>query len=478
MEPITIQELMKFTGAALITADGETFKDSAALPEEIAAIKVTDVVIDSRQAKEGSLFVALPGERVDGHNYIQKAFDQGAAVCLSQKEGILPPALKAVLLADDTLKGLGMIGKGYKQKYHPFTVGVTGSIGKTSCKDIVFAALTGKFNTIKTQGNLNSVYGVPLTFFQIGPETQAAVIEMGMDYAGEIDYMAGLAEPEIGIITNVGTAHIEHFADGQTGILHAKMEIASHIENGGALLLNGDDPLLMEAAGDFDFPRVKFFGFSEGCDAKVLYSEHTEDAKLHVIVESRLTKEPEIFDMILPILGRHMALNVAAAILVGELAGETKEQILSGLTHVRLTPHRLQPVETPRYLVIDDAYNAGPASMIGSLETLSLLPGSRRKVAILGDIFELGSFAEEGHAQVGRYAATVPNLDLLICVGKDAAHIASAAREGGMQNVCHFPDLDTLFKNLFTLVQEDDIILIKASHGMEFVRILEVLQNA
>lgn len=454
MEPVSLEQMVQWTGARLMGAKTGTIRE---------------VVIDSRKAAAGSLFTALKGEKTDGHAFIGAAFSQGAFAALTDREIEEVPEGKALLIVDDPLKALGRLAKGYREQFHPFTVGVTGSAGKTSTKDMVAAVLSAQYHVDKTQGNYNNLIGTPLTLLTLDSTVEAAVIEMGVDSFGDIGKMAEMAEPDVGIITNIGTAHLEKLGS-RDGILQAKLEMADHLREGGCMLLNGDDDKLGPAKARLKVP-AETFGKSEGCDCRILKAQQENDC-LHVA----LTYRGELYEADLSAIGEHMAYNAAPAIMVGVQRGLSKEQILSGLSGARLTEHRLQMRKRAGGgMVVDDSYNANPAAMKASLKALVSLEG-KRHVAILGDMFELGSYSEEGHAEVGRFAADLEGLDKLIACGKRSKVLAQEASKSATGlDVDYYPTLEELEKNLPALTEQGDVILVKASHGMGFTRLVDEL---
>ncbi len=459
MEKILVQQMIKACDAAVLgKGTGE----------------IQNIVRDSREVKPGSLFVAIVGENMDGHRFIPKAWELGAEAVLAQKgnpyvkeEEI--PVGKTVLLVEDTIKAMGRIAADYKERLRIQSVAVTGSVGKTSCKDLVAAALSGGRRTAKTQGNFNNHIGVPLTIFGFDSQTEAAVIEMGMNHFGEIDYVAGIAKPNYGIITNIGISHIEYLGS-QEGILKAKLELVSHIQEGGTVFLNGDDPLLYGMKDRLSV-NTEYFGFNEHNDARVLQLQLTAQAHLQL----KLTYRGEIYEFVLNTMGQHMAYNALPAIMTAVHMGLTKEEILQGLAGYVPTPHRLEVIQTTEYLLLDDTYNASPTSMCGALKAMDSIPSKQRRVAVLGDMFELGEYAKSGHEEVGRYVAEESDVSVLVCCGPMARWIyESAATRKDLQRH-YFEDVQQMEKNLFTILQKDDIILLKASNSMRFTAVCERL---
>ena len=459
MEKILVQQMIKDCGAQVLGSG-------------IGEIEM--IVRDSREAKPGSLFVAIVGENMDGHKFIPKAWELGAEAVLAQrgnpfvKEEEIPEG-KTVLLVEDTIQAMGRIAASYKARLGIQSVAVTGSVGKTSCKDMVAAAISGGKRTAKTQGNFNNHIGVPLTIFGMDAQTEAAVIEMGMNHFGEIDYVAGIAKPDYAIITNIGISHIEYLGS-QEGILKAKLEVVPHIQAGGTLFLNGDDPLLYGMKGKLDV-NTEYFGFEEHNDARVLDLQLTAQAHLQL----KLTYRGEIYEFVLNTMGKHMAYNALPAIMAAVHMGLSKEEILQGLAGYVPTPHRLEVIHTEEYLLLDDTYNASPASMCGALEAMAAIPSRQRRVAVLGDMFELGEYAKGGHEEVGRHVAEKSDVSVLVCCGPMARWIYDAAAERKNLERHYFEDVETMKKNLFTILKKDDIILLKASNSMRFTGVCEWL---
>jgi len=453
MERITIKQLIQATGAKLTGSDEGS---------------IEEIVRDSREVRQGSLFVAIAGENVDGHQFIASAWERGAKAVLSQKSCAVPEGC-SLLLVPDTLRALGQIASYYRSLFELPLVAVTGSVGKTSCKDMVAAALSGGRRTVKTKANFNNHIGVPLTLFQLDHSTQAAVVEMGMNHFGEIDYVAQMAKPNYGIITNIGMSHVENLGS-QEGILQAKLELLPHIQGPGPVFLNGDDPLLYGLKGKLD-KKVEYFGYQEHNQARVLSVELTEKAHLKL----QLAYRGELYDFVLRTMGRHIAYNALPAIMAAVHIGLSKEEILQGLAGYVPTPHRLEAMTSSQYLVIDDTYNASPASMCSALEAMDSIPSSRRRVAVLGDMFELGDYAKAGHEEVGRYVAGQSKAEVLICCGETSRWIYEAAQGRKELHCYYFPNVPEMEKNLFTILKKDDIILLKASHGMGFTAVCEKL---
>ncbi len=442
------------------------------IPEKMADAYVRGVETDSRKVMLGSMFLPIIGERVDGHDFIEKAFDQGAVCALINADHLAAheaqiPYGKALIVVQNTETALEQIAEAYRRQFPIPIVGVTGSVGKTSCKDLTAAALSGGRKVLKTEGNHNNNIGMPLTLFELEPETQVGVMEMGMDHFGEITRLSRTARPCVGIITNIGISHMENLGSRE-GILKAKMEIADYLDPNGILFLNGDDERLYGLKGHRP-ERIEYFGWGPQNDGRILAAELTEDARLAVTC----TYKGETWQTVVNTPGRHMALNVMPALMTGCFLGLTREEILQGLASYQPAEGRLNIRRTDRLVVIDDCYNASPDSMTGAVDTLLRLPGEERRVAVLGDMFELGTMEEEGHRDVGRFIADNPGVDLLLTVGDRARWIHAEA--GSLCEKQHFDTVEALMEALPALIRDGDRILVKASHGMALERIVKML---
>lgn len=425
---------------------------------------VCSVVIDDREVQPGSLYVPIIGERLDGHDFIERAFDRGAELTLTDRP--LGTGRPHVLVAD-TLAALHDLAADWKAHYAPFTVAVTGSAGKTSTKEMTAAVLSEGRRTLKTQGNFNNQTGVPKTVFGIGPDTEAAVIEMGMNHAGEIDRIARIAAPDVGMITNIGTAHIEHLGS-QEGIFAAKSELIRHIRPGGLLLVNGDDPFLARLRNSQPDKRVLLFGFSPKLD---VYADEIEehgltgsDATLHL-------QDGSVLRVHIPAPGRFMIVNALAAAAAGLEAGLQTEQIARGIASYVPVGSRMRILEKDGLRILDDTYNANAPAMIEAVEVLAGAPG--RKVAILGDMLELGAESARLHREVGS-AVQKAGIDLVLTVGPEAREIRAGAPEVAGSSY----DLqEELLEKLPALIRRGDTVLVKASRGMHLEHTVEALAD-
>lgn len=435
--------------------------------EETAEREVSSITTDSRQAADGCLFVAVKGERVDGHDFIPSVFEKGALCVIAEHE---PEASDgAWIQVESSLQAIKDMAEFYRQQLAVRVVGITGSVGKTSTKEVIASVLSEKYHVLKTLGNFNNELGLPLTVFRIREEHQVAVLEMGISDFGEMHRLSKIARPDVCVMTNIGQCHLEFLKD-RDGILRAKSEIFDYLAEDGTVILNGDDDKL-STIKEVKGIRPVFFGVESG---REIYADEIEPKGLKGI-RCRIHAGEESISVLIPIPGYHMVLNALAAAAVGLTMGLTMEQIRAGIEKLQSLGGRFHIIEKGNMLIIDDCYNANPVSMKASLDVLK--DAEHRKVAILGDMFELGENAAELHASVGCHAAE-NEIDLLICVGDASRHMAEAAfQTGGCGEVLQVPTLAALLEVLPKLIQEDDTILVKASHGMHFEKVVERLQE-
>lgn len=456
MQILSISDILRATDGELIhKADGAEF------------IEVTEVTIDSRKAVDGVAFIPLKGEHADGHDFIGAALEHGASVALTEKE--IDVHFGNVIKVKDTRKALGDIARYYKQKYPVPTVSITGSVGKTTTKDLVYAVISEHYKTHKTPNNFNNDIGVPLTIFGLNEEHTAAVIEMGMNHLGEISYLANIVRPECAIITNIGMSHIENLGSRE-GIFRAKMEIAEKFGEKNTLIVNGDDDYL-KTLKDTPYKLIKF-GMSDTNDlyAKDIVNNGLMGIEFTVVYpdgEFRATvKQP----------GVHNVYNALAAVAAGFVMGVSVEECKAGLYNCVYTSSRLEVIEHNGIEIINDCYNASPDSVRAALKVMEQ-SNQTRKVAVLGDIFELGEHAETAHFELGKSVGE-SCADMLITAGENARLIAEGAKACGMDNVVSFDTTEELCSNILNLIQSGDCVLIKASHGMKFSEVTEKITNS
>lgn len=409
-------------------------------------------VIDSREAGPGLMFCALPGERADGHEYMRSALEKGAACCLATHvpEGVTGP----VILVDDVRSAMAKIAGACRDRLDIPVVGITGSSGKTTAKEMCAAVLSQKYNTLKTEKNFNNELGVPLTIFRIGPEHGAAVVELGINHFGEMGRLGAMAKPDIAVYTLIGRSHLEALGD-LDGVLRAKGELVEHMPPDGLLIVNGDDEKL---AAWRPARRKLTFGLGEGCDVRGVgfAPRGAEGSALTVLAGERR------IELFLPAYGRHLAYAALAAAAVGIELGLSDGQIAAGAADYAPVGRRARIIETPSLTVIDDCYNANPDSVKMAIASAGALGG--RLVCILGDMLELGEQSEQMHREVGEAARAAGAL--LLTAGERSAAM------GGE----HFASKAELISALPRLLKRGDRVLVKASHSMAFEEISDALR--
>ena len=461
MRKTSIDEILKATGGSLVLKTDENF--------------ITGVKHDSREAGSEDMFVAIIGENQDGHGYIPAACERGCkTVMASHTAGWLDDIQNLgieinLIIVEDTVEAMGRLAAWYLESLDIRRVAVTGSVGKTSTRDMIYYVLSEKYNCGRNLKNFNNNIGLPISIFRFDEETEAAVLEMGMDAFGEIEYLSGIVKPEIGVITNIGIAHMEKLGSRE-GIFKAKMEITKNIvpgEIGGTLVYVGDNAFLTKERTKGNYELIEIGcdpGNDKDCDFVV---SEVDDFGIEGIKFS-LTHKNEKIEVILPIPGTHNALNGAIALAVGNKMGVSIRDGARGLAKAELTGSRLRKIEGRindlPVTVIDDTYNANPASMMSALDVLA---GSRanRRVAILGDMFELGDETEKLHHMVGEYAGKL-GIDQVIAIGRLAKNISDGALG------THFPDKEAFLNVIDDYIRPYDMVLIKASRGMHMEEIV------
>ena len=432
-------------------------------PEDVGGREVTAVTTDSRKTPSGSLFVPIKGERADGHDYIEQALKGGASVVLTERE----PGDYPCVRVDDTSLAIQKIAGFYRRELGIPVVGITGSVGKTSTKELVAAVLQKKYRTLKTKGNFNNNLGLPLTVFSISDEDEMAVLEMGISHFGEMELLAETALPDAMVITNIGDCHLEALGD-RDGVFRAKTACFEHLREGGTVFLNGEDSHLAavkEAGGK----RPVFFGRDPKFD---VYAEDICGKGL-LGTSFTLCVGGEKKRVMLGVAGDHMVLNALAAAAVGHHFGLTLDEIASGIEEYEPLPGRFRVLKREKLTVIDDAYNANPVSMRASLAALASADG--RKAAVIGDMGELGTDEEKLHFELGRDAASL-DIDLFIVIGELSKATVRGLEEGGAgQRTLYYKDVPTALESIEEHLREGDTVLVKASHFMGFDRIVETL---
>jgi len=457
MEAITIGELLKAVCGTLL---GDVTDET---------ITFDRVDTDSRKIHEGGLFIPLVGERFDGHAFIQTALESGAGGCLtaSKREKYLPG--KFYVKVANTQKALSDLARWYKKRFDIPYIAITGSVGKTTTKDMLAAVLGEKYQVLKTDGNFNNEIGLPLTLLRLDSGFELCVLEMGTNHFGEIEYLSALVEPDLAIITNIGDCHIEFFGDRQ-GILRGKSEIFHHMDQNGLVILNGDDELLRTLEGHLPCP-VLWVGKNEGADYRAIDLESDGEGASRCKI---LTKS-DCYEVEIPALGEHMVYPALMAAAVAERFGLSKEEIRNGILHFAPTKMRMNIIRRGDGItILNDAYNASPQSMRAAAQVLGQAVGEY-KIAVLGDMFELGALASALHAGVGECLGKV-GIDCLLAVGELAHGIADAALKAGVPSVLWRADKASAMAVLGELIRPNCTILVKASRGMAFEEIVAFLQ--
>ncbi len=459
---------------------------SGRAPEEVtaawptAAVALSQVVVDSRLATPGSLFVALRGERHDGHDYVDDAFARGAVAAIVESERPAAVDLRAgaelsadvslpvCLLVDDSLRALQRAAAWHRARFDVRVIGITGSIGKTTTKEFVASVLAQRYRVLKSEGNYNNEIGLPLTLLRLDADHERAVLEMGTYGPGEITLLAEIARPHIGVVTNVGPVHLERMGTVER-IAQAKCELPQALPPDGVAVLNGDDPLV-RAMADSTSARVFFYGLSPECH---LWADEVESRGLEGI-RFRFHYRGESLYVSVPLLGRHSVHTALRAAAVGLIEGLSWDEIINGLR----TGEQLRLVVVPGLkgaTLLDDTYNSSPDSAIAALNLLDELEG--RKIAVLGDMLELGGYEVEGHRRVGRRAMDV--VSLLVTVGERGRLIGQGALEYGMppEQVIQLANNEEAIALLKETLREGDVVLIKGSRGMVMEEIVAALAD-
>ena len=428
---------------------------------------ITGAVTDSRKVEEGFLFIPIKGARVDGHDFIPQVFEKGALVVLS--DHALPEETGPYILVSSTTEAMKKIAAFYRTQLSCKVVGITGSVGKTSTKEMLASVMSEKFNTLKTQGNFNNEVGVPLTLFRLREEHELAIVEMGISDFGEMSRLGKIVKPDMCVITNIGQCHLENLGD-RDGVLKAKTEIFNFLKEGGKAFLNGDDDKLATVK-EVNGLKPVFFGFDKKND---VYATDVDTKGLAGTSFTAVTPKGKM-KIRVNVPGHHMVSNALAAVAIGLELGLNEKQIAAGVAAFKPVSGHSSIVETKHFTIMDDCYNANPVSTKAGIDVL--IQTDERKVAILGDMFELGADERKMHYEVGEYAAK-KGIDCIICAGELAKEYYDGAKAAGKkENLYYFPSRDEAIENLKDIVKVNDAILVKASHGMKFEKIVEVLKQ-
>lgn len=426
---------------------------------QMCDVDITEISTDSRSIPEASLFVALRGERFDGNKFVNEAFAKGAAACIAEKDSpYVDKTVENLILVENTEKALLSIARLYRTKLSLKLVGVTGSVGKTTTKEMIYAVLSQRFKTHKTQGNLNNQIGLPKTILQLDKSFETAVIEMGMSDLGEIHELSLCAQPDISVITTIGVSHLENLGTREN-ILKAKLEITDGMENTAPLVINTDNDMLSTVK--LNRPVITY-GIEKKAD--VMAAEITSDGENTDFLINGLKVS-------IPCIGQHNVYNALAAYAIAKHFGMTDCEIVEGLKNYTPSGMRQRITRVGDTTVVEDCYNASPDSIRAALKTLSSMNSSGRKIAVLGDMLELGSVSEKSHFDIGILCAEL-GIDELVCFGEGAKKYDEGCKKAGGKSTW-FDNRDKLSEYLTNVAKEGDVLWFKASRGMKFEELIE-----
>ena len=456
LSALTADDLVRLTGGRLLARSDRPIHGAS---------------VDSRLVVAGGVFIALPGERTDGHDFLDDAIARGAAALIVTRPVTDPVALGdvTVIRVADPLVALGAIAAGWRQRFAPLVVGVTGSIAKTSTKEAVATVLATRLRTLRSEGNQNNEIGLPLTLMRLGPEHEAVVLEMGMYTGGEIADLARMARPRIGVVTAVQPVHLSRIGSLEA-IEAAKGELLEALPPDGTAVLNADDPIVRRM-GSRSVARSVTYGFVADADVGAEAVTSAGADGMHFVLRAEGVRRP----VTIPTLGRLSVHNALAAAAVGRAAGLSLDEIAAGLSQGWSAPHRVQLVRLGDVTLVDDTYNASPRSVAAALELLAALPG--RRVAVLGEMLELGDASDDGHRVVGEAAART--VDWLVVVGAGASGIAEGAQAAGMDpaSILRVRDAQEAIEAIPPRLRDGDVVLLKASRGVGLERVVAGLRR-
>ncbi|MBO4337635.1 MAG: UDP-N-acetylmuramoyl-tripeptide--D-alanyl-D-alanine ligase [Lachnospiraceae bacterium] len=441
-------------------------------PSENLEKQITMTALDSRLIQKDGLFFATKGEKTNGHRFLPSVFEKGALCAITERELTFEDMPEGTdvekvsyIVVSDSFAALRKLAAWYRKQLDIKVVGITGSVGKTSTKEMIAAVLSAKYRVLKTEGNFNNSVGLPLTIMRLTDEDEIAVLEMGISDFGEMSTLASIARPDVCVITNIGQCHLENLGD-RDGIFLAKTEMFHYLREGGSAVLNGSDDKLIRTE-QVCKKEPLFFN-----DGKTSYATDIESMGLlgsRCIIHSGDMK----IDVTIPVPGSHQITNALAAAKVAAVFGLTAEQIKEGIKRTGTISGRSNIIKTDRYVIIDDCYNANPASMRAGLMLLS--EADTRKVAVLGDMFELGADEKALHRQIGQAMEDKEyRPDVLICIGELAKNIYEGSPDTVDKHI--YPDKESFISDMDSILKDGDTILLKASHGMEFVKLLDALK--
>lgn len=448
MENVSIKKILEMTNGKLNFEVDEN-------------LMIENISHDSRQIKENSLYVAIRGENLDGHKFVESALKNGAIATIVEKS-----VSDRDILVDDCYMAIKHIAMSYRNMFDIPIVSVTGSSGKTTTKDMLYYAISKSYNTLRNLGNLNTEIGLPMTIYNLNKTHKCAILEMGMYVLGEIDYLAEIARPNIAVITNVGVAHMQS-AGSRENILKAKMEISNYMTQNDILIINGDNDMLKTVDKNGYKFKIYTFGLEEGNDFRMI--SYTVAGNCMKIKALMLDEEIEYT---MPTLGIHNIYNSLSALGVCKMMGLDMEKSIQGIAEYQPSKYRMEIKQVGGKTVVEDYYNANPDSMKASIETFTDIDASRR-VAVLADMLELGEISEKSHRMIGQIASSI--FDVIICIGKDAMYIGNEAEKLGFdsKNIYLFNDNEEVIEKINSILKPGDTILIKGSRGMKLEEVAE-----
>ena len=457
-----VEDIIKATNGRLLVGD----------PQE----DCENFCTDTRKIQKGDIYVGLKGEKFNGNEYYKEALEKGAKVAVISgievtKEDLDQYKDKTIIEVKDSLEAFGDIAAYKRELYDIPVVQITGSVGKTSTRDIIANVVRTQYKTLQTEGNQNNAIGLPTTLLKL-KDHEAVVVESGMNHLGEIRYLGKIAKPTVAVITNIGTAHIG-FLGSRENILKAKLEILENLKPGGYIVINNDNDMLNKWAKEDTKYKKYTFGIEEKSDVMAYNIKVSEDYSTYNVK----INNKEYFVKV-PVSGKHFVYNSLCAIAVGNLLNIAPENIIKGIETFTLTKNRMEVNKIKDDVtVINDAYNASYDSMKAAIEYLQGLPGGR-KIAVLGDMFELGKYSEEIHRKVGIEVFT-HKIDMLVTVGNESKYIAEEVKYLGMpkENVTSFNTTEEATDYLNNILRKNDVVLLKAAHGMQFLKIFDGINN-
>ena len=456
MKNMTLEAIAKATG-------GKAYNI-----EQVSDATANGVVIDSRQVEDGYIFIAIKGERVDGHSFIEQVYAKGALAVVCE---VAPQNCdKPYIVVESSTEALKAMATYYRETLNIKLIGITGSVGKTSTKEFIASVLSQKYNVLKTEGNFNNEIGLPLTILRIREEHQIAVIEMGISHFGDMKPLGEIAKPDICVITNIGYCHLEYLID-RDGVLKEKTDMFNYANPDAEYVLNGDDDKLAAVLN----VKGKTPVFVSVMDKnRPIYVKNMKTSDIEGTV-CDISLYGEEFEINVPLPGIHMVSNALVACAVGKLCGVLTEQMQQGIEKLKPVGGRVNIIKSDKYTIIDDCYNANPVSMKASIDVLKY--AHTRKVAVLGDMFELGQNEVRLHGEVGEYLSkTDTSIDVLVTVGNLSKNIEIEAVKAGYTGLCvHYDTLEECIENIENNLKNEDTILVKASHGMHLEKIINTL---